>query len=224
MFFSKTPPVISGGAALVRGQRFHLERVLYAYVQVIDALTGRFGRGRSALISHRTDLKGPFAWPDPAKEKALKVWRGLGAHYDALGEGVTHVIPALPMTAKAYVLGRTWTVYDAATRRHLTPQGKDAASADTTPLIEIYGRDLPGGGRSGLGLQTVEAVRSLIARDLARYGLVVVTFTVEDEGARPQTVVTVRFPREAYGAGEDWIRVRCVAPDGTELGPVGFAN
>lgn len=224
MFFPKAPPVISGGAALVRGQRFHLERVLYAYAQAIDLLTARFGRGKSAVISHRTDLKGPFPWPDPAKEKVLALWRGLGANYDALGEGFTHLFPALPMTAKAYVLGKSWLVYDAAAGAVVTSQRKDASTADVAPLIEIYGRDLPGGGRTGIGIATAEAVRALVERELARYGLSFTTFSVETAPGRPETVGTIRFPHRAYGAGEDWIRVRCVSPDGTELGPVGYAN
>ncbi|MEY4744430.1 MAG: hypothetical protein RL272_375, partial [Candidatus Parcubacteria bacterium] len=34
MFFAKIPPVVSGGAAVVKGRRFDLERVLYGYGQL----------------------------------------------------------------------------------------------------------------------------------------------------------------------------------------------
>jgi len=223
MFFSKAPPVISGGAAIIKGQRFHMERVLYAYVQLIDTLTGRFGKsGRSVLHSHRTDLKGPFVWPHPAKDKALTVWRGLAKHYDALGEGFTHLFPA-GMTAKAYMLGKTWTVY--APRTGLTtPQWKDVGQADLSPVVELYGRDLPGGGRTGIGADMAEAIERLVRRDLARYKLACTLMSVEAVPGHAQVVVTIRFPRETYGAGEDWLRIRCVAPDGSELGRIGATN
>lgn len=222
MFGSKAPPVISGGAAIIKGQRFNIDRVLYAYQQVIDVLTGRFGKsGRSVLHSHRNDLKGPFIWPDPAKDKALGVWRGLAKNYDALGEGVTHLFPA-GMTAKAYMLGKTWTVY--APRTGLTtPQWKHVSQADLSPVIELYGRDLPAGGRTGMNADLAEAIERLIRTDLARYKLVFTLMSVDAAG-RTQVVGTIRFPPETYGAGEDWLRIRCVAPDGSELGPVGHSN
>ncbi|HTM68559.1 MAG TPA: hypothetical protein VL426_04620 [Candidatus Binatia bacterium] len=223
MFGSKAPPVISGGAAVVKGQRFHLERVLYAYVQVIDVLTGKFGKeGRSVLRSHRSDLKGPFLWPDPAKDEVLKLWRGLGSRFDALGEGFTHVFPG-GMTAKAFMLGKVWCVYAPKTGL-TTPQWKPVSEADTAPVIEIYGRDLPDGGRTGVGANTAEALERLFRRDLARYNLAFAMLSVETIPGRPQVACTVRFPRETYGAGEDWIRLRCVSPEGTELGPVGHPN
>lgn len=223
MLFGKPPPVISGGAAIVRGKRFHMERVLYAYVQVIDVLTGRFGKeGKSVLRSHRTDLKGPFLWPHPAKDNVLKVWRGLAAHYEGLGEGFTHLFPG-GMTAKAFMLGKAWCVYAPKTGL-TTPQWKPVALADTAPVIELYGRDLADGGRTGMAADVAETVERLFRRELARYKLAFALTSIEPAPGRAQVVATVRFPEETYGAGEDWIRLRCVAPDGTELGPVGQAN
>lgn len=223
MWFGEAPPVISGGAAIVRGQRFHLERVLYAYEQVIDVLTGRFGKeGRSVLRSHRTDLKGPFLWPHPAKENALRVWRGLGAHYDALGEGVEHVFPA-GMTAKAFMLGKAWSVYAPKTGL-TTPQWKPVSQADTAPVIDLFGRDLPDGGRVGFSPETAEKLERLFRQELARFKLIFAVMCVEAVPGRPQVVGTVRFPAETYGAGEDWIRLRCVAPDGKELGKIGLSS
>jgi hypothetical protein len=187
-------------------------------------MTARFGRGKSALVSHRTDLKGPFLWPHPAKEKAFRVWRSLGANYDALGEGVTHVFPADAMTAKAYVLGRHWTVYDPRTGLHTSPQRKDVSTLDLAPVVDVYGRDLPDGGRAGIDENATDALQRLVVRDLSRFGLDFTVLSVEAVPGRPRVVATIRFTEAAYGAGEDWIRIRCVAPDGTELGPVGYSH
>ena len=224
MIFGKTPPVISGGAALVQGRRFNAERVLYSYEQLIDAMTGRFGKGgKSVLTSHRTDLKGPFIWPHPAKELALKLWKGLAANYDVLGEGFTHLFPA-GITAKAFVLGKIWTLYDVRSGSHTTSLRKDLSTLDTGPVIEIYGKGLPNGEIVGLDVRTAEAVQRIVVRDLSRLKLGATLLAIEGVRGMPQVAVTVRFPHEVYGAGEDWLRVRCVAPDGTELGPVGSAN
>lgn len=224
MFFSRSPPVISGGAALVQGRRYHVKRVLYTYEQLIDALTGRFGKsGKSVLTSHRTDLKGPYVWPHPAKERALKLWQGLAANYDVLGEGFTHLFPG-GVTAKAYVLGKVWTVYDPRTGVHRTSQQKDLSALDTAPVIEIYGKDLPDGDILGLDVAKAEAVQRVAVRDLSRLKLSVSLIALETNPGHPQVAVTVRFPHEVYGEGEDWLRVRCVAPDGQELGTVGIPH
>lgn len=223
MLFGKARPVISGGAAIIRGERWHLERVLYAYAELIDRLGARLTRGKSIVTSHRADLKGPLVWPDPAKDKVLPLWRGLAANYDALGEGFAHRFP-LPMTAMAYVLGKSWTVYDRATGRHATPQWGSVDNLDTGPVIEIYGRELPNGGRTGIGEAATDVVQKVVTVELAKLKLSLTLLSIEAVPGHLQVAATVRFPREVYGAGEDWIRVRCVAPDGTELGRLGDAN
>jgi len=222
MLFGKPRPLISGGAALIRGQRYHLERVLYSYETLIDRLAARFTRGKSIVTSHRADLKGPLLWPDPAKAQVLPLWRGLAANYDALGEGIAHRFP-LPMTAMAYVLGKSWTVYDRKSGRHATPQWGDVDGLDTGPVIEIFGREIPQ-GRSGVEADVAEAIQRIVVTELAKLKLSVTLFSVEVVPGHAQVAVSIRFPREVYGAGEDWIRVRCVAPDGTELGALDAAN
>lgn len=222
MLFGKARPVISGGAAIIRGERYHLERVLYSYETLIDRLAARFTRGKSIVTSHREDLKGPLVWPDPAKAKVLPLWRGLAANYDALGEGIAHRFP-LPMTAMAYVLGKSWTVYDRASGRHATPQWGDVDRLDTGPVIEIFGREIAQ-GRTGVEADTAEAIQRIVMTELAKLKLSVTLLCVEAVPGHAQVAMSVRFPREVYGAGEDWIRVRCVAPDGTELGDLGVSN
>jgi hypothetical protein len=215
--FSKLPRlVIRDGTVTLPGKRFNIDRSLYAYGELIDTLSTKFGdRGMSKVDGTWDKLKGEFDWPHPDKERVLGAWRSYAKHYEALGGCVTHRIG--PLCVRAYVLGRNWTVYHPESEQLLSANGGDPLALDHAPCVEIGGR-IVGGELTGLNEKGYDAVRGLVFGPLAKFGLNFTTTSVEGTNTF-SIIATLHFPHGIYGAGEDWIRVRCLAPGGEELIP-----
>lgn len=218
MLFGKAQPVIRGGAVVVRGLKYDIDRVLYSYQRLIDAFTGRFG-GRSDVGSRRPDFAGPFPWPGVGAVKAIETWRMLANSYDVLGESFAHRIG--PFTAKAHMLGKAWAVYDKRSGTLTTPQRKDIGELDGGPVIDLMGA--ASSAMAGVDTKTTMALRRIVTKDLAQlqfsFGMIAATGSNDE-----RFLCWVRFTDVAYGRGEDWIRVRCVAPDGSEVEATAAAN
>lgn len=213
------PPAISGGAIVLRGKKYALDDVLDAYVEVIDALTARFGGERSYAVAHGWDLlSSPVPWPVPGKRDAVAAWRDHAEVIDVLGSAVLHRIG--PIEAYAYVLGGECATYDPDTDvltmaddRVVTDYAR--ARPDSAPFIDLYGLSQHG-SFTGMSASLTEKVRAAVLADLAKYGLRF-TATQYGHGEGLNIVARIGFPESIYGAGDDWLRVRCTAPDGSEL-------
>jgi hypothetical protein len=72
--------------------------------------------------------------------------------------------------------------------------------------------------------RVADLVHREIKSKLAKFGFASSMVAVEARSGVTEVIMSVRFPRAVYGVGRDWCRVRCVAPDGTELGAVGYVH
>jgi hypothetical protein len=222
MPFKKFPQlVIRGGAVSLPGRRFDVERALSAYGELVDRLTVRFGKEEMSSVSSKWgSLKGRIGWPFPDRERVLNAWRSWVPSYEVLAECVTHHIG--PITARAFVLGRNWTVYDPATDALTTQTGGDPLTLDSSPYVEIGG-PMVGGDLTGLNELAFNAVRNLIVGELVKSGFVLSTRSFGDS-VNFRVILRISFPHEIYGAGDGWRLVRCVAPNGMELPTLGSTS
>ncbi len=214
LFAKKAAPPVIGGATPIFGKKFDLVRVLFAYEQLFDTLTAKFGNGRSRVSARSPGLVDGVDWPYPGKAGAVAAWKGWSCGFDAVGEEAAHQVG--PVNAKAYVLAKGWTVYDPVKGTHTLHDGRPLKALDTAPVVEIYGRSR---GEDACGMNEVlaEKVRGVIVSDLAKFGFTYTTssFSRSDNGV--EIVGMISFPHSIYGAGEDWLRVRCVGLDGSEV-------
>lgn len=209
-----TTPIPRRGMALVNGPAYDLDMVMAAYETLIDALAARFG---GTTVTAASVLRGTkFDWPDPGKPIARRTWKKMTEFYDVVDEALVHHMG--PLTVKAFLLGKTWCVYDPLSRRVLTSQGDDISMLDPVPTVCLYGpedEDQP--GSYGMPpVSVIDAASVVIDDELAKLGLTI-------DRSRPVTVpgesfsrcvAFVAFPHDIYGRGRDYIRVRCVTPDG----------
>lgn len=200
---------IQGGNALVECEKYDFEKVYAAYERIVEAFTAAFGGGRSTVaVVH---APGRIRWPDPGKQTARETWEKIALECDVVFEGMIHECG--PMTARAFLLGRTWCVYDPESNTVRTPRGDDIGALDAAPTVAIYGAWL---GKSTFDLaapQTVSRAVALVRGGLADLDLETV---IGDElpllnGGFGQ-LAQLRFPHRCYGAGRGLQRVRCVLP------------
>lgn len=213
MFFRKKPAII-GGATPLFGEKFDMPRVLFAYEQLFDALTAKFGDGTSRVRGRAAAIVDGVDWPYPGKEKVIDTWRFWSQTYDVLGEGVHHAVG--PIAASAFLLAKNWSVYDTDKNRHALSNGQPIESLDTAPQVTLYKRTKDG-EMVGMRQLFAEKIRSVVLSDLVRFGFVYTTVSYSRTPDVIEVVATVTFPHSIYGAGKDWLRVRCVAPDGAEV-------
>ncbi len=215
LFGKKSAPVVIGGAAPVFGEKFDLVKVLYAYEQLFDALTARFGhKGSSRVQGSYAAIADGVDWPYPGKDKVLEAWEFWSQRYDVLGEGVLHQVG--PVESRAFVLARNRYVYDAASQRHTLSNGQPLESLDSGPQVALYGRTRDN-VMIGMNEYLAEKVRAIVVSDLAKFGFDYTTASYSRTPNVIEIVGSVSFPHSIYGAGEDWLRVRCVRPDGSEV-------
>lgn len=216
MIFGKKPPPIVEGSTALFGEKYDLHKVRYAYEQLFDALTAKFGGGTSTVRGRFGPLAKGVEWPHPGKGHVLEQWDWWAQRFDVLGESVTHSVGSVE--AQAFILGRNWSVYDAAAGKHVLNNGKPVAELDPAPLVSLYGHTRRG-ETFGLNERLSEKVRAVVISDLAKFGFVYTTASYSRTPEVVEIFATVSFPHSVYGAGEDWLRVRCVAPSGAELEP-----
>jgi len=217
MFGKKGLLPVAGGASVVLAQAFNAELVLGAYIGVIDAMTNGMSGGTSGVITVRKGKEGPHLWPDPARMTIPTMWRQHAALYGATGEKMRHAFRNGPVVCNAYVMGRQWLVQHPATREVRTNLGYPAEKLDTTPVLEFYERDEPGGVHVGLTRKMASKVSDTIAEHAKMLRLVTVATAVAQEGGT-RIVLELRFPSEHYGTGVEWMRVVCATPQG-DLAP-----
>jgi hypothetical protein len=214
LFGKKERPAIIGGATPLFGEKYDLPRVLYAYEQLFDALTAKFGKGTSKVKGRAAAIADGVDWPHPGKDKVIETWKFWSQNYDVLGEGVHHAIG--PVKASAFVLAKNWSVFDATKGTHTISNGQPLEALNTGPQVAIYGRT-QGSTLVGMNEYLAEKVRAVVVSDLARFGFVYTTASYSRVPNVIEIVASVSFPHSIYGAGEDWLRVRCVQPNGSEV-------
>lgn len=206
----------AGGTILIPGPRYDLRKVLDAYEQVIDVLTERIGGGRSTVSTTREQYREHLDWPDPGKGVARETWLRMAELYEAVDEPLVHAVGG--MTAKAYLLGKTWCVYHRERDLITTPTGLDLSELDPHPVIGVYGPEVQDNSYQLCDAATIAAVRGLLAGPLAGLGLEMTEsqiLTEPSDPSRPLQIAFIDFPHAGYGDGFGPIRVRCVTPDGT---------
>lgn len=214
---------IVGRSALVWGPRFDLEKVLSAHEELVDAFTARFGASR--LTTDVPEAQRAFAWPDPAKALARATWAKMKEIHDVVDEPLLHLIEGL--TLKAYLLGKTWCVRDVDTGAVLTPRGEPAALLDPSPTVCVYGPRQDDGSCALVHETKMDAVCELLAGPLRHLGLDFERCTLNVARTAASRIMDygyVTFPHRIYGAGRDWITVRCVNSDGTEIDPALYTH
>lgn len=227
MFSGKVPPSIADGSVLLYGQKYHFERVLYAYTELIDALTLRFGSDKSyAAAKGWPHLPNAVSWPEPGRHDVTQAWRGCARGCDVMNSCVVHRIGQFE--AHAYVLGRDMAWYSPAKQRLHMPDRRlvtDYARAEprSAPHIDIFGPS-KGGEMFGISGAQSESLRAMLLARQAKYGLLYTTTSVTRGNEDIEIFARIGFPEEVYGAGEDWLQVRCVLESGAEVATLGPAQ
>ncbi len=207
-------PRVMHGYALVEGNRFDLNVILDAYEELVGALAEEFADGATTLSTAHPAHQKKIPWPEPGKATARKAWYGMAELYEVVDEALVHVMGR--MTVKAYLLGKTWCVHDPATGRITTPLGEDVADLEPQPVVCIYGEQI-GPNQYGMADERDIAVaRRIVTANLAHLGLAFEASgpRVDRATGRALLVAYVTFPHAVYGKGRDFVRVRCVEPDG----------
>lgn len=209
-------PTITGRSALIRGQKYDLSKVLASYEKLVDALTAHFGA--STLTTDRPGARKRIPWPEPGKAIARSTWEQMKQLHDVVDEPLLHLAGGL--TVKAYLLGKTWCVRNVETGAITTPEGEDVSLLDPAPIVCIYGSGNGDGSYRLVDGATMDAVSMLLSDTLRDLGLGFERRTINEartaaDGRTDFAFIT--FPHDAYGAGRDWITVRCVNSDGSEL-------
>lgn len=208
---------IVGRSALVEGKAFDLQKVLTAHERLIDAFARRFGP--SQLTTDHEAAQRRFAWPDPGRALARQTWTRMKELHDVVDEPLIHPMDA-GITLKAYLLGKTWCVRNPRTGVVTTPHGEHLAQLDPSPTVCVYGIRQPGGSYGLVSEADMEAAQRIVLVDLAALELTFERSTINEHAAVKSGLTDygyVRFPHDVYGAGRDWIRVRCVSSDGGEV-------
>lgn len=204
------------GSALVEGPKYDFPRVLGAYERIVDAFTARFGA--STVTTDRPGAQRRIVWPDPGRAVARAVWEKLKEMHDVVDEPLVHLVGDL--TVKAYLLGKTWCVRDAKTGEIRTSHGEHVSKLDPSPTVCVYGVRSEDGACRLVDGGTMDAVGEILAYDLRDLGLrferstLCVPATAAD-GRTDYGFITL--PHAVYGAGRDWLNVRCVSSDGGDV-------
>ncbi|HTM68558.1 MAG TPA: hypothetical protein VL426_04615 [Candidatus Binatia bacterium] len=209
-------PRIAGRSAVILGQKYDLAKVLASYEKLIDALTEHFGS--SQVTTDHAFAQKRIAWPEPGKQLARQIWAKMKEIHDVVDEPLLHLAGGL--TVKAFLLGKTWCVRDVGTGAITTPEGEDVSLLDPAPTVCIYGSRIDDGNYRLVDGATMDAVSMLLGDKLRDLGLGFERRTINEartaaDGRTDFAFIT--FPHAAYGAGRDWITVRCVNSDGSEL-------
>lgn len=217
-------PTIVGQSAFVMGPKYDLRKILAAYERIVDAFAGRFG-GTSVTTSH-PEAQRRFPWPDPGKALARQIWTQLREIHDVVDEPLLH--PLDGFVFKAYLLGKTWCVQDAETGEVTTPDGEDVSRLDPVPMICVYGALQPDGAHGLVHGDRMDEIALLVGgpsmRDL-RLDFDRSTLNVPASAATGLTdYAFITLPHAVYGAGRDWLNVRCVSSDGGDPAPDGMRN
>jgi len=210
------PPVIAGRSALIEGPKYDLRKILAAHEQLIDALTAHFGS--SALTTDHAEAQRRIPWPEPGKAVARSTWERMKQIHDVVDEPLLHIAGGL--TVKAYLLGKTWCVRNVDTGAITTPSGEDISWLDPVPTVCIYGARADDGACRLVDGATMDAVSMVLSDKLRDLGLDFERRTINDAvaaGSGATDIAFITFPHGVYGAGRDWITVRCVSSDGSEL-------
>ncbi|HSD12752.1 MAG TPA: hypothetical protein VLC10_04285, partial [Patescibacteria group bacterium] len=157
-------PTIVGQSALVMGPKYDLQKTLAAYERLVDVFAGRFG-ATSVTTSH-PEAQRRFPWPDPGKALARQIWTQLREIHDVVDEPLLH--PMGGIVLKAYLLGKTWCVQDAATGAVTTPEGEDVSRLDPAPMICVYGALRPDGSHGLVSGDLMDEVGLLVGGPLLR--------------------------------------------------------
>lgn len=214
---------IVGRSALIEGQVYDMTKVMAAYEALVDAFARRFGP--STLTTDHESAQRRFSWPDPGKGLARQTWSRMKELHDVVDEPLIHPMKA-GLTLKAYLLGKTWCVRDSRTGVVTTPHGEHVSLLDPSPTVCVYGIRQPSGAYGLVSEADMEAAQRIVLVDLAALELTFERSTINEHAAVKSGLTDygyVRFPHDVYGAGRDWIRVRCVSSEGGEvdLGPEG---
>jgi len=218
--FVRTPPAISGGCIALYGKKYALPDVLEVYAELMDHLTVRYGMEKSYVTADGWDLlPEPLSWPEPGKGHALAAWNDHAEVTDVLGDCALHRIG--PFEAYAYLLGTDTATYD--TQKKLVTLSDDrkihdfaTAYPSSGPCIDICG--LPKQGEIvGISPDLAEKLRAIVLIELSRMRLRFTTSSIARANGETEVLARIGFPHAEYGAGEDWLRVRCVAPDGSDF-------
>jgi len=203
------------GAVCIEGKRFSLEKVLQTYVAVIDRLVAEYGDRSSWVSSSRSGFQRPLVWDAEGRGEALRVWRMMHEHYDAVDESLVHAIG--PLSIKAYLLGKTWCVYRPMDDRLMTPLGESVGELDPTPTICVYGAR-NGDSYAPVSTEDMAKVIAVTRSVFAELGLSLETATAEhQDGTVAGHFGWLTFPHETFGEGYGPIMVRCVLSGGGEV-------
>lgn len=208
---------IVGRSALIEGQAYDLQKVLSAYERLIDALARQFGP--SQLTTDHEAAQRRFAWPDPGRALARQTWASMKELHDVVDEPLIHPMHA-GLTVKAFLLGKTWCVRNPRTGEVTTPEGHHVSMLDPAPAVCVYGIRNPDGSCGLVSEADMEAAQRIVLVDLADLELTFERCTINEHAALKHGLTDyafIWFPHDVYGAGRDWIRVRCVSSDGGEI-------
>lgn len=209
-------PTITGRSAVIVGQKYDLPKVIAAYERLIDALTAHFGS--SVLTTERPEAQKRIAWPDPGKAVARRTWEQRKELHDVVDEPLLHLAGGL--TVKAYLLGKTWCVRNVETGAITTPEREDVSWLDPVPTVCVYGAGDGKGSYRLIDGATMDAISMVLSDVLRDLGLDFERKTINVPGTAADgrtDFAYITFPHGVYGAGRDWITVRCVNSDGSEL-------
>ncbi|HTK04457.1 MAG TPA: hypothetical protein VL500_02645 [Candidatus Eisenbacteria bacterium] len=209
-------PTIAGRSAIILGRKYDLSKIIAAHEKLVDALTAHFGA--SVLTTDRPGAQKRIPWPEPGKAIARRTWEQMKELHDVVDEPLLHLAGGL--TVKAFLLGKTWCVRNIETGAITTPEGEDVSLLDPVPTVCIYGAGNGNGSYRLVDGATMDAVSMLLSDKLRDLGLGFERRTINDAvaaGSGASDFAFITFPHEVYGAGRDWITVRCVNSDGSEL-------
>lgn len=210
------PRMLQGGAVLVKGPRFDLEKVLDACDELVADIGSAYRPGRIEAVKDEPGLGRAIAWPDPGKAAIRGIWREAAKIYEAVDEPV--VFPMEEISLKAYPLGKSWLVYHPGADEIRTPDGRPLGEFDPTPTICVYGRRRgPNAYRFASAADIANVGVRLMVRFAGRGLDYLVSNVFFDPDGSPRQAGFIRLPHAAFGDGFGDIRVRCVLPDGREL-------
>lgn len=190
-----------GGAVLLHGRIYDLDKVIAASERVADILTFRLGGGKAVLTTNRPEYDRRYPWSEETKKIARTFWLNAAEIYEAVDEPL--VILTGPLRLRWYALGRTSVRYDGKRDLVIGHDGKEIVSVDPRPAIVIYGEP-----NRNLISAVGGAIRDLCEECglqvwLAGAGPMVSEISIEGH------VAALHFPHEYFGGGDGTIRVRC---------------
>jgi hypothetical protein len=205
--------LVGGGAVMVEGIRYDLDRVLESSLIVLDRLVARFSVG--AVRCGRLGFSQKYLWHEKGRDAYGIYWRAGAAKFDAID--ASFLLHAGQFTFKAMMLGEQWCVYHKGEKALRTPTGDPVSLVDPMPFINLYGKE-EGDGRFAMPTPgMISAVEECLAGVVSARRLRFEKTRVID-GPVPAQVGFVVFPAASYGISKDWLRVRVVTPDGGEVG------